>query len=145
MGYPQGFNPNMQSRPPRGPRPPRGAAHAQGNRQASGQRKQQQNRGATNGQEQQQDSGALTAAALASAPPELQKQMLGERLYPLIHAQQPEYSGKITGMLLEMDNGELLNLLEEQSALDSKISEAMEVLKAHIATDAEAPAEDTKA
>ncbi|SAM05700.1 hypothetical protein [Absidia glauca] len=146
MGYPQGFNPNMQNRPPRGPRPARGAAHAQGNRQAAGQRKQQQNRQAA-GQEQQQDSGALTAAALASAPPEMQKQMLGERLYPLIHAQQPEYSGKITGMLLEMDNGELLNLLEEQSALDSKIAEAMDVLKAHISTDApaDAPAEETKA
>ncbi|KAI8335938.1 hypothetical protein BC941DRAFT_355006 [Chlamydoabsidia padenii] len=145
MGYPQGFNPNMQSRPPRGPRPARGAAHAQGNRQAAGQRKQQQNRTATAGQEQQ-DSGALTAAALASAPPDMQKQMLGERLYPLIHAQQPEYSGKITGMLLEMDNGELLNLLEEQAALDSKIAEAMEVLKAHISADApEAEAEETKA
>jgi polyadenylate-binding protein len=146
MGYPQGFNPNMQNRPPRGPRPARGAAHAQGNRQAAGQRKQQQNRQAA-GQEQQQDNGALTAAALASAPPEMQKQMLGERLYPLIHAQQPEYSGKITGMLLEMDNGELLNLLEEQSALDSKIAEAMDVLKAHISTDApaDAPAEETKA
>ncbi|CAO3595397.1 unnamed protein product [Absidia cylindrospora] len=151
MGYPQGFNPNMQNRPPRGPRPVRGGggAHAQGNRQATGQRKQQQSRAATNGQEQQQDNGALTAAALASAPPEMQKQMLGERLYPLIHAQQPEYSGKITGMLLEMDNGELLNLLEEQSALDNKISEAMDVLNAHISADApaDAPAdaEETKA
>ncbi|ORZ05860.1 hypothetical protein BCR42DRAFT_361615 [Absidia repens] len=146
MGYPQGFNPNMQNRPPRGPRPVRGGGAAQGNRQAAGQRKQQQPRAAANGQEQQQqDNGALTAAALASAPPEMQKQMLGERLYPLIHAQQPEYSGKITGMLLEMDNGELLNLLEEQSALDNKISEAMDVLNAHISADAPADAEETKA
>ncbi|KAI8337688.1 hypothetical protein BC941DRAFT_40674 [Chlamydoabsidia padenii] len=141
MGYPQGFNPNMQNRPPRGPRSARGGAAGQGNnRQATGQRKQQP-RAATDGQQQQQqDNGALTAAALASAAPEMQKQMLGERLYPLIHAQQPEYSGKITGMLLEMDNGELLNLLEEQAALDSKIAEAMDVLKAHISTDA--PAEE---
>merc|ERR1711865_883708 len=28
---------------------------------------------------------ALTAAALASATPEMQKNMIGERLYPLIH------------------------------------------------------------
>ena len=48
--------------------------------------------------------------ALGSAPPAQQKQMLGEALYPKIHDTQPELAGKITGMLLEMDNAELLNL-----------------------------------
>lgn len=48
--------------------------------------------------------------ALLSAPPAQQKQMLGEALYPKIQAQQPELAGKITGMLLEMDNAELLGL-----------------------------------
>ena len=52
----------------------------------------------------------LTSQALSSAPPQQQKQMLGEALYPKINAQQPELAGKITGMLLEMDNTELLNL-----------------------------------
>merc|ERR1712032_933526 len=75
--------------------------------------------------------GALTASALASATPEMQKNMIGERLYPLIHQSQPELAGKITGMLLEMDNSELLHLLESPEALNSKISEALQVLDAH--------------
>jgi polyadenylate-binding protein len=75
--------------------------------------------------------GALTAAALASASPEMQKNMIGERLYPLIHQSQPELAGKITGMLLEMDNSELLHLLESPEALNAKIAEALQVLEAH--------------
>lgn len=74
---------------------------------------------------------ALTAAALASATPEMQKNMIGERLYPLIHMSQPELAGKITGMLLEMDNSELLHLLESPEALGAKITEALQVLEAH--------------
>ena len=45
------------------------------------------------------------------------KNMIGERLYPLI-ASIAEAPGKITGMLLEaMDPSELLNLLHECSLL----------------------------
>lgn len=74
---------------------------------------------------------SLTPSALASATPEMQKNMIGERLYPLIHASQPELAGKITGMLLEMDNSELLHLLESPEALNAKITEALQVLDAH--------------
>lgn len=78
-----------------------------------------------------QANETLTLSALASASPEMQKNMIGERLYPLIHASQPELAGKITGMLLEMDNSELLHLLESPDALKAKIVEALQVLEAH--------------
>lgn len=55
-------------------------------------------------------AGGLTPQTLAAAPAPQQKQMLGEALYPKIQAQQPELAGKVTGMLLEMDNTELLGL-----------------------------------
>ena len=70
----------------------------------------------------------LTAAALAAAPPAMQKQMLGEKLFPLITKYQPELAGKITGMMLEMDNSELLILLESEQQLRAKVDEAMRVL-----------------
>ena len=78
---------------------------------------------------------ALTATALAAATPEMQKNMIGERLYPLIHDSQPDLAGKITGMLLEMDNSELLHLLESPDALNAKIAEALQVLEAHSSGD----------
>lgn len=58
----------------------------------------------------QQGGSGIDLEALNSAPPSQAKQMLGEALYPKIHEQQPELAGKITGMLLEMDNAELLSL-----------------------------------
>lgn len=76
-----------------------------------------------------QQAPRLTAQALARAAPADQKQMLGESLYPLIHESQPDLAGKITGMLLEMDNGELLHLIESPQALAEKIEEAKRVLE----------------
>ncbi|KAH9820797.1 hypothetical protein DFH28DRAFT_884255 [Melampsora americana] len=70
----------------------------------------------------------LSPAALAKASPAEQKQMLGEALYPQIAEKQPEKAGKITGMILEIDNAELLHLLENTTALDAKVAEAVQVL-----------------
>ncbi|KAJ1894940.1 Protein phosphatase PP2A regulatory subunit B, partial [Kickxella alabastrina] len=77
----------------------------------------------------EQSASVLTAASLASMEPEEQKQVLGEALYPLIAALEEEAAPKITGMLLEMDNGELLHLIENPEALKAKVVEAIEVLK----------------
>ncbi|KAK4766392.1 hypothetical protein SAY87_008034 [Trapa incisa] len=71
--------------------------------------------------------GAL-ASALANATPDQQRTMLGENLYPLVEQLQPEAAAKVTGMLLEMDQTEVLHLLESPEALKAKVAEAMEVL-----------------
>ena len=63
----------------------------------------------------------LTATMLAAAPPQEQKQMLGERLFPLIQRMFPDLAGKITGMLLEIDNAELVHMLEDQNSLKGKV------------------------
>merc|ERR1719443_2760025 len=80
-------------------------------------------------QQQPPQAGApLNAAQLAAAPPAVQKQMIGEKLYPAIAKMNPEMAGKITGMMLEMDNSELLMLLESEAQLRSKVNEAVAVL-----------------
>jgi len=73
----------------------------------------------------------LTPSMLAVAPPQEQKQMLGERLYPLVRDYNPGLCGKITGMLLEMDNSDLLAMLDDKASLKEKMDEALSVLQAH--------------
>jgi polyadenylate-binding protein len=85
-------------------------------------------RGASNGPA----APGIDMNVLNSAPPHQQKQMLGEALYPKIHEQQPELAGKITGMLLEMDNSELVNLISDDNALRNKVQEALTVYDEYI-------------
>ncbi|XWS68050.1 hypothetical protein CRYUN_Cryun04dG0057000 [Craigia yunnanensis] len=72
--------------------------------------------------------GAL-ASALANSTPDQQRTMLGENLYPLVEQLEPDAPAKVTGMLLEMDQTEVLHLLESPEALKAKVAEAMEVLR----------------
>lgn len=58
--------------------------------------------------------------------------MLGEHLYPLVDQLEHDNAAKVTGMLLEMDQTEVLHLLESPEALKAKVAEAMEVL-GHVA------------
>jgi len=89
----------------------------------------------------------LTTQMLAEASPREQKQMLGERLFPLIYCMHAELAGKITGMLLEIDNSELLHMLEHDESLKAKVEEAVAVLQAHQAKEemARVPAPPTAA
>ena len=80
--------------------------------------------------QQQQVPPVLSAAALASASPEVRKNLIGERLYPLIAQNEPALAGKVTGMLLDgMEVAELLHLIESPEMLQLKIREAIEVLE----------------
>jgi len=83
-------------------------------------------------QQQVQPTVELNAAMLAAAEPSQQKQMLGERIYPLVNDQiGNEQAGKVTGMLLEIENFELLKLIDEPTLLKEKVTEAMKVLQEH--------------
>lgn len=61
------------------------------------------------------------------------KRMLGERLYAKINVYEPRLVSKITGMILEKDNSELLILLQEQQDknLIKIINESLCILKDH--------------
>ncbi|KAJ7973989.1 Polyadenylate-binding protein [Quillaja saponaria] len=80
---------------------------------------------------QQPGQGSTTlASALASATPDDQHRMLGEHLFPLVgRLAPPNQTAKVTGMLLEMDQSEVIHLIESPDDLKTKVSEAMQVLR----------------
>ncbi|CAI9778000.1 unnamed protein product [Fraxinus pennsylvanica] len=80
-------------------------------------------------------SSSTLASALASASPENQQMMLGEHLYPLVELVERNHAGKVTGMLLEMDQTEVLHLIESPDALRKKVGEAMDVLRSVASSD----------
>eukprot|EP01132_Coremiostelium_polycephalum_P006247 gene6247-7778_t len=69
---------------------------------------------------------------LNSLPREQQHSYLGEYLYPLIHNYQPELAGKITGMLLDsLQPDVLITLTQRDDLLQDNIKEALDVLKSN--------------
>merc|ERR1719310_449425 len=90
---------------------------------------QRPNMGGQGMQPNMQAQAPLQVAHLQQAPPSVQKQMIGERLYSAVTRYNKELAGKITGMLLEMENNDLLLLLESESQLRQKVSEALRILQ----------------
>jgi len=84
------------------------------------------------------DLPSVNPTDLAGLPHAEQKQVLGEAIYMRIANTQPDLAGKITGMLLEMENEELLQLLESQEAMNGKVNEALAVLQEYSGNDAPA-------
>lgn len=101
----------MGSGPPRGPVPPGGRGGLPPQQQPPQQaRPPQQPPVPQNVRGPNSHIPGFDNAAYAAAPENMQKQMLGEALYPKIQKIHPDLAGKITGMLLEMENFELLGL-----------------------------------
>jgi polyadenylate-binding protein len=110
----QGLPPNMQGIPgPRG-----GPNFTQGGGRGGvqnipggqGARLPPSGRGQGNAPNREEAAPPSSLSNLSSLPHSQQKQILGEAIYPKIQSLQPELAGKITGMLLEMDNSELVTL-----------------------------------
>lgn len=76
----------------------------------------------------------IIADAMAFSPPlsRQRKNELGEQLYPLVQAQEPELAGRITGMMLEsLSEEELLISIESVVARTRRVRAAVDVIQAH--------------
>lgn len=70
----------------------------------------------------------LDPAMLAAQEPNARKRLIGEKLYPLVQRLSPAFAPKITGMLLEFDNAELLQMMHNPELLAAKVQEAADIL-----------------
>merc|ERR1719375_636139 len=71
--------------------------------------------------------GAPNPAAPVAAPPP--RQVLGDHLFPVITRICPEHAPKITGMILELDQNEVVALLGSEALLRRRVEEALAVLR----------------
>ena len=66
---------------------------------------------------------------MAAASPAAQKRMIGKKILSAMAKFPPRLAGKFAGMLLEVDNSELLVLLEPEQQLTNKAEEALWILE----------------
>ncbi|KAL7102218.1 hypothetical protein ACP275_08G105300 [Erythranthe tilingii] len=59
------------------------------------------------------------------------RKFLGGILYPHVRALEPLHAPKVTGMILQLENTMIMNLLEVPDALTAKVAEAIEILTRH--------------
>ncbi|KFA65703.1 hypothetical protein S40285_04795 [Stachybotrys chlorohalonatus IBT 40285] len=152
-GMPQGGRGGMPGVPPNGGGIPGGAmpGYPPNNRQQGGMGRGGNANAGRNGNFPNQGGRGIEAggpsaiqAQLAAAPPAQQKQIIGEMIFPKIQAINSELAGKITGMLLEMDNSELVNLIEDEASLKSKVDEALAVYDEYVKAQGGAEGGDSK-
>jgi polyadenylate-binding protein len=86
------------------------------------------NRG--NRRQNREEAGANLAQVIANAPEEQHKRILGEELYARVvatgKAQDPESAGKITGMILGLENEEIIALLGDEDLFKQHFDDALE-------------------
>lgn len=121
-----GMPPHMAGRRSFGPRPgPHGSSRY--NNQHPGQNRQRYY-GDANGGQGLNNGNNLSLETLSQATPQEQKQRLGEAIHTKLTQMFPSCdAGKITGMILEIDNSELLLLLNDEDLFKQRVQEAIRV------------------
>eukprot|EP01062_Namystynia_karyoxenos_P061985 TRINITY_DN5480_c0_g1_i4.p1 TRINITY_DN5480_c0_g1~~TRINITY_DN5480_c0_g1_i4.p1 ORF type:complete len:235 (+),score=88.57 TRINITY_DN5480_c0_g1_i4:74-706(+) len=69
--------------------------------------------------------------ALGRMTDQQQKNYLGEKLFTRIQRMHPHHAAILTGMLLEMENCDIIRVLESQQLLHEKVQEAVQVVREH--------------
>jgi len=87
--------------------------------------------GAPNGAAPNSAQEHLTLEMLTKMSQEEAKRALGDRIYMQLQPVHPEMAGKITGMLLDLDNPELLLLLENPQQMEQQVQDALKALEKH--------------
>ena len=73
---------------------------------------------------QQSQRQEITMQMLSGKASSTQKQIIGEELFPQVYKIEPQMAIKVTGLLLDMDNQQLLDLLQKPEQLVNQVSQA---------------------
>ncbi|XP_043241934.1 embryonic polyadenylate-binding protein-like isoform X2 [Amphibalanus amphitrite] len=73
-------------------------------------------------------TGASQVAAAAGTTAPATREELAERLFAALHEQHPQLAGRLTGMLLELPEPELTELLDDRELLTLRTEQALRAL-----------------